>query len=76
MATQLGDTYGSELLHGYETRALRAHEYIRRVRKAGYGFNTDMTYVAAPVIRGAEEEPCIEQCPVVLPSAMVFRILI
>ena len=74
--TQLGDVYDSELLHGYDTRALREHEYIRRVRKAGYAFNTNVSYVAAPVIRGEEETPCIEHCPVVLPSSMVSRLLI
>ena len=67
-----GDVYDSELLYGFDSRPLREDEYMSRVCKAGYGLGTELTYVAAPVLRGEEEEYCIEQCPVVLPSSMVL----
>ncbi|CAE7194098.1 unnamed protein product [Symbiodinium sp. CCMP2592] len=55
LTCDLGDTYDSSLLHGYESRPLREDEYMSRVRKAGYALPTEVTYVAAPVIRGEEE---------------------
>ena len=55
---------------GYESRALREDEFHGRAQRHGYALNTEITYVAAPVIRGYDQEAMIEQCPMVLPSSM------
>ena len=66
-----GEVYGSTLLQGYESRPLREGEFHARVRKSGHALATEITYVAAPVIRGDDTEPSIDLCPMVLPSSMV-----
>ena len=65
-----GGVYGSQVLDGYDSRPLREDEFHVRARQSGYALLTEITYVAAPVIRGVDEEPSIEQCPMVLPSSM------